>query len=170
MADIRKAVTSRSLAAALLGGAMVWFAGGPAVADTVKEAAGTEAGARQLAAMEAELDQVKSQNGIRYACTGVGDEAQDDPQWSRFPAKLVFAVRNGDYLTDVAVQVTEKGSGEVVYDGGCKYGPWLMLDLPAGSYEVTAEAGSKQVKTVTLDVGDSGQTEKTIIFDADDQT
>ena len=49
-------------------------------------------------------DQEKSFNGINYACAGVG-ESQNDPRWMSYPAKLVFAGGNGDYLADIAVSM-----------------------------------------------------------------
>lgn len=124
----------------------------------------------QTARLDSDLDRVKQAGNVQYACTGVGDEAQNDPRWTKFPAKLVFAVKSGDYLSDVAVKVADAQSGEVVYQGGCKLGPWLVMDLPPGKYEVTAVAIGKQTKTTTLDVGAQGQSQQTIVFDADDQT
>lgn len=165
MAELREILTSRA-AAVLLGGAMAWFAGGPAAADTVRDTAGGT-DTVQLAAMDSDINEIKTAGNVRYACTGVGEEGRDDPQWNRFPAKLVFATSRGAYLSNVAVRVTDKSSGEAVFDGGCEYAPWLLLDLPAGSYEVTAEAEDAQAKTVTLDVGGSGQTERTVHFETD---
>ena len=51
------------------------------------------------------MDEEKSFNGINYACAGVGGESQNDPRWSNYPAKLVFAGGNGDYLSDIAVSI-----------------------------------------------------------------
>lgn len=56
-----------ALAAAILPAA--YLAGGPAAAQS---------------------DPIMEQNGIRYACTGIAESA-NDPRWARFPLKLVFA-------------------------------------------------------------------------------
>ena len=82
-------------------------------------------------------DPIRTQDGIRYACTGVGAGSREDPRWREFAAKLVFAANNGGYLSDVTTRVVD-GTGKTVFTSTC--GPWLLLDLPAGRYDVTATA------------------------------
>lgn len=157
MDRIRKRFFARTAVTALMGAALL----GVGIASAGHGAK------MQLAAMDEDLDTVKQANGIEYACTGVGDEAQEDPRWSEFPAKLVFAEKGGAYLSNVAVRITDAKSGKVVFDGGCRYAPWLVLGLEPGRYEVTAEASGFRTETVTLDVKESGQTERTIHFQAE---
>jgi len=153
----RNAVLARTGATAVLGAGLI----GAGIASAQNG---------QLAKLEPSLGEVKRAGNVECACTGVGDEMQNDPRWARYPAKFVFTVESGDYLSDVAVKVTDANTGEVVYDGGCKLGPWLVMDLAPGRYNVTADAARAESHTATVDVGNQGQTTKTFIFSAGGQT
>ena len=110
-------------------------------------------------------DPIQTQDGIRYACTGVGASSREDPRWQAFAAKLVFAAKNGGYLHDVTTRVTN-AEGKTVFTTTC--GPWLLLDLRAGRYDVTATArddsGQGHDSRATLSVGGGKQTETIIRF------
>ncbi|MDH3233716.1 MAG: hypothetical protein OEQ29_09305 [Alphaproteobacteria bacterium] len=87
-------------------------------------------------------DPVMVQNGVRYACTGIGEE-KDDPRWSGFALKLAYAVQpDGALLSGVAARIRD-GAGRVVLDVHCEDAPWLMAQLPPGRYSVTAIALGK---------------------------
>ncbi len=107
-------------------------------------------------------DQEKSFNGINYACAGVGDESQNDPRWMNYPAKLVFAGGNGDYLSDIAVSI-ENAKGEPVFETVCD-GPFLLVNLPPDKYRIAAVAESAYRNEFTLNVGDGHQTEHIVRF------
>ncbi len=111
-------------------------------------------------------DPIRVRDGIRYACTGVGAESREDPRWGEFPAKLVFAAKNGGYLSRVVTRITD-GQGRTVFVvQDC--GPWLLIDMPKGSYRVTATAEDGQGRIfdsrASLAVGGSGQTETVVRF------
>ena len=55
--------------------------------------------------------------------------------------KLVFFAEDGDFLANVHV-IIKDAQGKVVIDTVCP-GPWLIVDLPEGTYQARAEVGEK---------------------------
>lgn len=106
-------------------------------------------------------DPILEAGGIKYACAGVGKASRSDPRWASFPVKLEFAAANGDFLGDPAVTVTD-GSGKPVFQAQCD-GPWVLIELPAGSYKVHATGQKGQyAKDFTIAVKTGAQTTKTV--------
>lgn len=106
-------------------------------------------------------DPILEANGVRYACAGIGKVSRDDPRWTSFPVKLVFAAANGDFLGDPNVTVIDAG-GKQVFTAQCN-GPWVLIELPAGAYKVHATGRQGQyAKDFDLAVKSGGQTAKTI--------
>lgn len=79
-------------------------------------------------------DQPVDVNGFQLACTGIGDEAQQDPRWKEFPVRLEFAGGNAQYLADVKVSVFN-ASGKELFKVSCD-SPWLLVKLVPGKYKV----------------------------------
>jgi len=94
------------------------------------------AGIAQKAFSAADLEQ--SYEGVRYACAGVSQESRDDPRWTSYPVKLVFAAADGGFLGDVKVKIGD-AKGDTVLQAHC-LSPWLLVDLAPGSYKVEAMA------------------------------
>lgn len=93
-------------------------------------------------------------------CAGVSDDGQNPAAAANYSLKLVYAQPDGAYLGDVATRISS--GGNVVVDAHCE-GPWLLADLPSGTYEVTATyRGATQTQTVS--VGADGQVEQVIRF------
>ncbi len=93
-------------------------------------------------------------NGVSYAAGGVGVEERKimEKMAHRFNLKLVFAVNKGDYLASVSVAIA-KPTGEVLVNTVAD-GPWLLADLPNGTYEVTARCRhDKKVRQVKVNGG-----------------
>ena len=67
--------------------------------------------------------------------------------------KMVFSLTTGNYLSDVAVKVTDSSRRTVIED--VSNGPWLFAKLSPGSYTVTATYNGKAV-THRLNIGKSG--------------
>jgi len=107
-------------------------------------------------------DKESNFNGITYACAGVGGESQTDPRWQRYPAKLVFAGGNGDYLSNIAVSI-ENAKGESVFETVCD-GPWLLVDLPPDKYRIAAVAENSYRNEFTLNIGSGHQVEHIVRF------
>jgi hypothetical protein len=111
-------------------------------------------------------DPIRTQDGVRYACTGVGASSREDPRWKEFAAKLVFAAKSGGYLSQVTTTVVDAGGTSVLEVKDC--GPWLLLDLPKGRYAVSATAHDGQGRNyeakAVLNVGGAGQSEAVVRF------
>lgn len=73
-------------------------------------------------------------DGVKAACTGVG-ESTNDPRWSAYPLKLVFADKKGQYTAGEKIDITK--NGQTVIQTSCD-APWLLLKPSAGNYRVTA--------------------------------
>jgi hypothetical protein len=113
------------------------------------------------AAAQGAGDPILEANGIKYACAGVGKASRSDPRWPAFPVRLEFAAANGDFLGDPAVTVTD-ASGKPVFQAQCN-GPWILIELPAGSYKVHATGQKGQyAKDFDIAIKAGGQTKKTI--------
>lgn len=106
-------------------------------------------------------DEVLTYDGVQYACTGIA-EARSDPRWDRYPLKLVFAGSSGNYLAGVRVKV-EDASGNVALRADCD-APWLVADLPAGRYDVTATAPGGFTETASVQVTRGKQVETTLHY------
>lgn len=147
--------------------------GEPAPAGTAGGAApggaatgGAAAGA-PLSGAPAATDEIRTRDGLRYACTGVAKDSREDPRWRDFSAKLVFTVKGGGYLPDVMTRI-EDAQGREVFVERCD-GPWLLIDLPAGRYRIVATAEDPQGRvhehTARLSVEARGQSEAILRFE-----
>lgn len=82
---------------------------------------------------------------------------------------------SGAYLSDVNLRIVERGGkGRLMFERGIE-GPWLMVALPPGRYDVTgiyrAEAGAaEQVLSQTVSVAARGQPRQVVLrFGTPDQ-
>lgn len=93
-------------------------------------------------------------------CSGVGIQGRAAAKSIPYTLKLVYAAPNGHYLGAVKTQISGKG-GEMV-NLTCP-GPWVLANLPAGHYKVTATfAGKSETRSVT--VSGKGQRQQEFIF------
>jgi len=109
----------------------------------------------------ATLPFVKTENGVAYVSGGVGhDEAAAmRAEAKHYPMSLFFtAGKDNAFLADVKVTVKNKAGREVLNTAA---GPILLVNLPSGTYAVTAERNSKVLHR-TVRVGKTG--EKQIVF------
>jgi hypothetical protein len=79
-----------------------------------------------------------TQAGIPWMSGGIGYSARDAMRKAaqQYNVHLVFSARNGGYLAAIPVTVT-RHDGQQVY-AGISAGPLLYLQLPPGSYRVSA--------------------------------
>lgn len=105
----------------------------------------------------ADIPQPKSAaGGFEYVSGGVGEveAAAMESAYADYSFKLVN-VRSGPeatYVSDVAVTIT-KSDGNTVLETTTK-GPWLLADMPAGTYDIEASFdGSTHSRTLTLEQG-----------------
>ena len=85
-------------------------------------------------------------NGLNLVCTGVGEDARNDPRWLAFPVRIEFANADAQYLSDVVLAVA-KADGETMFEVTCD-SPWILADLEPGRYvlHATYENFSKNEK------------------------
>ena len=95
---------------------------------------------------------------VAYVSGGIGEDELDEirARERSFNLKLLFAERSGAYLGDVNVVVTKAG-GDAVFDVK-SVGPFLLINLPAGSYEIRASIDG-QVQQRRLSVSAKGRTD-----------
>jgi hypothetical protein len=98
-------------------------------------------------------DQPMVIGGIETVCTGVGS-AKDNPAWSAYPVKLVFANPAGQNLAQVHVAVMQ--GAKPVVETDCD-APWLLMKLPAGAYSVAATVGARSGKAAFSTKGGAQQ-------------
>jgi hypothetical protein len=90
----------------------------------------------------------KTEDGIPYVSTGVGFDSRVN--LPRYSVRLVFATRSGAYLADIDLEITPGPRGRPVKIHS--RGPWLLVDLPPGKYQVKAKTVKGQMLSRSLTV------------------
>lgn len=102
---------------------------------------------------------------VETLSAGVGEE--DRQQQGGYSLKVVTFVHGGPFLSNVAIRIKDLGSGEVLVDEKAQ-GPWLYVDLPAGSYSILAVRGNGDGQGARIDlVPGAPQREVALAFPAD---
>jgi hypothetical protein len=85
----------------------------------------------------------KDYEGISYVSGGIGLDEREAIQTmvQDYNLKIVFSLRQGNYLADIAVQIKD-AAGKIVMDA-VSDGPWFYTQLPAGHYTVSATMAEK---------------------------
>ena len=107
------------------------------------------------AALAAELPNNTPQaiDGIQTVCDGISLNDRDNPEWRAFSLRMEFAGKGGQYLGGETVSL--KGN-EIDISVTCQ-GPWVLMDLPAGSYRISADVPDAGHKEMNVRVPASGQ-------------
>ncbi|TAL12623.1 MAG: hypothetical protein EPO02_01105 [Nitrospirae bacterium] len=93
---------------------------------------------------------------VQYFSAGTGVEERS-AQYPPFPLKLVFLAGPRGYLSQVAVTIKDtKGAVNLLVPGDQVTGPWLFVDLPAGTYEITAIRRDRSEVKQKVEVGAGG--------------
>lgn len=116
-----------------------------------------------MAAGPAAAQEEMMQNGIQYACTGVGLEEREDLRWTTYPLRLEATHRGGGYLSDIHWTIVDK-SGATVFEVRCEFAPWLVVRLEPGSYKVTATALGTHIRDARVAVSRARQTRVVLRF------
>jgi opacity protein-like surface antigen len=132
-------------------------------ACTLLIACAASAGALAQSSMPPE----QSQGNVRYVTGGIGKDESEAMKAaeSNYAISLVFSVhRDGkaEYLANVPVTIRDTG-GTTVFSLS-NDGPYLLVSLPAGSYEVSASHDG-QVKSQHVTVGAGGHADHRVSFD-----
>jgi hypothetical protein len=82
--------------------------------------------------------------GIPYVSGGIGlDEREEIAAIGKnYSLKLVFAIKSGEYLSDVKVEISNS-VGKKVLDAVAD-GPWFFTNLAPGKYTITVTMNDKQ--------------------------
>ena len=88
---------------------------------------------------------------VKFLTGGVGEDSEAHMQAisKQFNLRLLFAAKDGHYLADVAVTITDT-FGARILDTVAK-GPWLLATLAAGTHTIDATyAGSTVSRSTTI--------------------
>ena len=97
---------------------------------------------------------VHSAGGISYVSGGIGTTSIDrlDSLARDFNLKLVFALKSGNYVSDVKVTIAD-AAGKTLLDTTSN-GPWFLTRLPVGNYQIVATfAGNTEKRTIAVGAG-----------------
>jgi hypothetical protein len=78
--------------------------------------------------------------GIRYFSVGVGVEERE-ATYPPFSLKLVFTAGGKPYLAGVDVTIQPAKGAAITIPREQVEGPWLFVDLPSGTYDISATYG-----------------------------
>lgn len=100
---------------------------------------------------------------VRALSGGIGSDESEQlrGQQDKFSATFVFARPGGEYIAGVNVRIT-RADGTMVYENPSA-GPWLLIDLPPGSYRVQADHGG-QTRTTTVDIAQGRKMRRTLTW------
>jgi hypothetical protein len=88
---------------------------------------------------------------VSYVSGGVGVDSIErlNALAADFNVKLVFAMKSGDYVSEVKITIAN-AAGTTLVDTTSE-GPWFLTKLPAGNYQVVATfAGNAEKRTIAV--------------------
>ena len=90
---------------------------------------------------------VQTAGGVSYVSGGVGTASIDrlSSLTKDFNLKLVFALKSGNYVSDVKVTIAN-AAGKTLVDTTSE-GPWFLTKLPVGNYQIVATFAGNAVKS-----------------------
>jgi hypothetical protein len=94
-------------------------------------------------------------DGVRYFSAGVGIEERS-AEYPRFSLKLVFTAGGKPFLAGVSVTIqSAKGGPPINIPRDHVNGPWLFVELPSGTYHLTAIHADRTqgLNRVTVEAG-----------------
>lgn len=86
---------------------------------------------------------VHSVGNVSYVSGGVGTESIDrlNSLAGEFNLKLVFAMKSGEYVSGVRVVIASAKEAPLL--DSTSEGPWFMVKLPSGNYQIVATLAGK---------------------------
>jgi hypothetical protein len=88
---------------------------------------------------------------VKFVSGGVSDDSAERMAvlGKEFNLKLLFAAKDGHYLADVAVSISDAGNRKVLET--VSEGPFLFAQLAPGKYAITATyAGTAQTRSTNI--------------------
>lgn len=95
-----------------------------------------------------------------HLCAGIGEDSRAEADAFPHTAKFVFAEEGGAFLGDVSATITQ--DGETVLAAVCD-GPWLLAELPSGTYDVDIFYAG-QMQSIEVNVDGDAVTERVVTF------
>jgi hypothetical protein len=98
-----------------------------------------------------------TRNGVSYLGGGVGEQERLclASMEKEYNLKMVFALSSKSYLANETVRIQDM-QGKEVFQGRVD-GPWLMVKLPSGDYQVTVSREAHRTEARHVKVGDGMQ-------------
>lgn len=100
----------------------------------------------------------QTDEGIAYVSGGVGQDEREVMHGlaRNYNLRLVFADKEGAYLSDVTVNIRNAAGREIL--SAVSNGPWFFAKLPNGRYRIKAEARGESMNQSAV-IGRERQTE-----------
>lgn len=96
--------------------------------------------------------QIQDVSAIRYISGGFGDEDLEALELQQFNhnLKMVFTTLDGAYVADISVLVLDQKKNALI--SATSIGPVMLIDLPAGIYQVQATYAQETIlKSIVSD-------------------
>ena len=95
-------------------------------------------------------------NNVQYFSAGVGVEERD-AAYPNYPLKLIFVQGERAFLAGVTISIT-KSDGTILAEIPSDHvmGPWLFVDLPTGTYTITATDSRQRIIKKEVPVREGG--------------
>jgi hypothetical protein len=106
------------------------------------------------------FDSPVSMRAMEAVCTGIGAASRTDPRWPAYPLRIELVGRAGEYLGQAEVTLSQNDEAIIGVQCG---GPWLLIRMPPGTYDVTAVVQNVS-KTARATVPATGQGRLVIRF------
>ena len=107
----------------------------------------------------------KTNQGFAYLFGGVSSNEREsmEERAKDYNLKLVFAEKNGPYLSGVTVALASVKGGEILQIA--TNGPWFFIQLPPGTYEIKATYKSETKQARNVRVTKDKPVQQTFIWD-----
>jgi len=111
--------------------------------------------------------EVRTDGGIPYLSGGIGLDEREalDFVSQDYNLKLIFAMADGNYLSDVEVQIKDQEGKTVL--AATSQGPWFFAKLPPETYHVYATTPGRSQEKVSQ-APSAGQTRISFAFSSGD--
>ena len=100
-----------------------------------------------LAAQRLPMDAPFRVNNVDAVCTGESLDTRADPRWNDYALKIEFAGPGGQYVGGETATIAQNGKD--ILNVTCA-GPWILLQLPPGRYDVTATLGNQEARSAAF--------------------
>ncbi len=113
------------------------------------------------------LDDTITLNGVEAGCTGIGEDAREDPRWESFPVRVEFSGAYNQYIPGGSLVVKDWDHKPLLYVR-CD-GPWVLLRLEPGTYRMAGlMAGYSRPQSWVVKLDAERKKTRRVVFHFDD--